>query len=140
MNTVGEMLTAACARHGDRVALVHGARALTYGALLDRADRFAHALRAQGVAPNERVAAFMTDGLESVEVFVGCALAGVTLVPVNARFLAGEATHVVHDAQATALVYTTSLGEIATQIDGLDELRAVIAIGTGEGVPRFSRA
>ena len=76
----------------------------------------------------------MTDGLESVEVFVGCALAGVTLVPVNGRFLAGEATHVVHDSQATVLVYTTSLGEIVAQIDGLDELKAVIAIGDGPRV------
>jgi acyl-CoA synthetase (AMP-forming)/AMP-acid ligase II len=94
VNTIGEMLAAACSRHHHRVAVAHGARHLTYGALLDRASRFAHALRALGVAPNERVAAFMTDGLESVEIFVGCALAGVTLVPVNARFLAGEATHV----------------------------------------------
>lgn len=132
VNTVGEMLAAACTRHRDRVAIAHGARQLTYGALFDRASRFAHALRALGVAPNERVAAFMTDGLESVEVFVGCALAGVTLVPVNARFLAGEATHVVHDSHATVLVYTTSLGEIAAQIDGLDDLRAVIAIGDGQ--------
>jgi acyl-CoA synthetase (AMP-forming)/AMP-acid ligase II len=134
MNTVGEMLAAACVRHRGRVAIAHGARELTYGALLDRAGRFAQSLRALGIAPNERVAAFMTDGLESIEVFVGCALAGVTLVPVNARFLAGEATHVVHDSQATALVYTTSLGEIAAQIDGLDELRAVIAIGNDDRV------
>lgn len=112
MNTVGEMLAAACIRHRDRVAIAHGVRQLTYGALLDRAGRFAQSLHALGVEPNERIAAFMTDGLESVEVFVGCALAGVTLVPVNARFLAGEATHVVHDSQATTLVYTTSLGEL----------------------------
>jgi acyl-CoA synthetase (AMP-forming)/AMP-acid ligase II len=131
MNTVGELLAAACVRQRDRVAIAQGARELTYGALLDRAVRFARSLHACGVVPNERVAAFMTDGLESVEVFVGCALAGVTLVPVNARFLAGEATHVVHDSQAAALVYTTTLGEIVAQIDGLDALRAVIAIGDG---------
>ncbi|MEO5839896.1 MAG: AMP-binding protein [Acidimicrobiales bacterium] len=134
MNTVGELLAAACVRHRHRVAIAQGALELTYGALLDRSTRFARSLHALGVAPNERVAAFMTDGLESVEVFVGCALAGVTLVPVNARFLAGEATHVVHDSQATVLVYTTTLGAIAAQIDGLDQLRAVVAIGTGDRV------
>ncbi|TML08453.1 MAG: hypothetical protein E6G39_17870 [Actinobacteria bacterium] len=134
VNTLGELLVAACTRQRDRVAIIHGTRQLTYGELLDRAGRFAVSLRALGVRPNERVAAFMTDGLESVEVFAGCALAGVTLVPVNARFLAGEATHVVHDSQATALVYTASLGEIAVGIDGLDELRAVIVIGEGERI------
>ncbi|MEO8696531.1 MAG: AMP-binding protein [Acidimicrobiales bacterium] len=134
MNTLGELLAAACIRQRDRVAIAQGERELTYGALFERAVRFARSLHACGVVANERVAVFMTDGLESVEVFVGCALAGVTLVPVNARFLAGEATHVVHDSQATALVYTTTLGEIVAQIDGLDELRAVIAIGTGDRV------
>ena len=77
MNTLGELLTAACTRHRGRVAIAHGERALTYGQLLDRASRFASSLRALGVAPNDRVAAFLGDGVESVEVFVGCALAGV---------------------------------------------------------------
>lgn len=132
--SLGALLTAACTRHRDRVAIVHGARRLTYGELLDRARRVARSLDALGVVPNDRVAVFMSDGVESVEVFAGCALAGVTLVPVNGRFLAGEATHVVHDSQAAALVYTTTLGDIASHIDGLDELRAVVAIGDGERV------
>ena len=132
--SLGALLAASCIRHRDRVAIVHGARRSTYGELLDRAGRFARSLDALGVAPNDRVAAFMHDGIESIEVFVGCALAGVTLVPVNGRFLAGEATHVVHDSQAAALVYTTTLGGIASQIDGLDELRAVVAIGDGERI------
>ena len=48
MNTVGEMLAAACVRHRDRVAIAHGEHTLTYGALLDRAGRFAQSLRARG--------------------------------------------------------------------------------------------
>jgi acyl-CoA synthetase (AMP-forming)/AMP-acid ligase II len=133
-NTLGALLAAACTRNGDRVALVHGTRQLSYRELLDRASRFARSLHALGVSPNDRVAAFLTDGIESVEVFAGCALAGATLVPVNGRFLAREATHVVHDSGAAALVYTTTLAEIVAQIDGLDDRRAVIAIGDGERV------
>jgi acyl-CoA synthetase (AMP-forming)/AMP-acid ligase II len=133
-HTVGALLTAACTRHGDRIAIVHGDRALTYRELLERARRVAHSLHALGVRPRDRVAAFLSDGVESVEVFAGCALAGCTLVPVNGRFLAGEATHVVHDSQSVALVYTTTLGEIVAGIDGLDALRAVIAIGEGDRV------
>jgi acyl-CoA synthetase (AMP-forming)/AMP-acid ligase II len=133
-DTVGALLSAACARYADRVAIVHGERALTYRALLERAQRVAHSLQALGVRPNDRVAAFLSDGVESVEVFFGCALAGATLVPVNGRFLAGEATHVVHDSQSVALVYTTTLNDIVAGIDGLDELRAVVAIGDGDRV------
>jgi long-chain acyl-CoA synthetase len=128
-DTVGALLTAACTRHADRVAIVHGDRALTYRTLLERAQRVAHSLHALGVHPGDRVAAFLSDGIESVEVFAGCALAGATLVPVNCRFLAGEATHVLHDSQSVVLVHTTSLNEVVAGIDGLDELRAVVAIG-----------
>ena len=88
MNTLGELLVAACTRQRDRVAIIHGTRQLTYGELLDRAGRFAVSLRALGVRPNERVAAFMTDGLESVEVFTdGDLLVGPVIEGVGPEFI-----------------------------------------------------
>jgi acyl-CoA synthetase (AMP-forming)/AMP-acid ligase II len=135
VDTLGELLSASLRRWSSRVAVVQSERSLTYGALSERAGRLAHALERQGVRSNDRVAAFVDDRPETVEVIVGCALGGFTLVPVNGRFRAGEATHVVHDAGAVALVYSASLGEAAAGIEGLGDLRVVIAVGGAEAVP-----
>ena len=135
VDTLGELLHAATRRWAPRVALLDGARACTYGALGERAARVAMALGERGIRPGDRVAVFLDDRIETVEVFVACALGGFTLVPVNARFKASEATHVVHDSASVALVTSTALGDVAAAIDGLDTLRAFICIGAGDIVP-----
>ncbi|HEV8298574.1 MAG TPA: class I adenylate-forming enzyme family protein, partial [Acidimicrobiales bacterium] len=48
------------------------------------------------------------------------------------RFRAGEATHVVHDSGARALIFSSSLGDVAHGIDGLDELQTIVCIGGGD--------
>jgi fatty-acyl-CoA synthase len=131
VETVGALVSAATRRFGSRVALVKDRDARTYAQLGERGARLASALAGCGLRPGDRVAAFLDDRLEMVEVVVGCALGGFTLVPVNARFKAGEATHVVHDSGARALVVTDTLADVAAGIDGLDELRVVVAVGVG---------
>lgn len=119
---VAELIVNACERGADRAALAQGDRTLTYTSLLGRAARCANMLDA---APGERVAVFLTDTIESVEIFAGVALSGATLVPINARFLAAEASHVIADSGARTLVYSPPLAGQAHAIDGFGELRTI---------------
>jgi fatty-acyl-CoA synthase len=69
----------------DRVAVIHGARRLTYAALLERSRRLASALRAAGVAPADVVAALMPNIPEMLEAHFGVPAAEAVLCPINIR-------------------------------------------------------
>lgn len=133
--TLGALLEAAMRRHATAPAVSCGTTTVTFGDLADRAGRLASALGGAGIRPGDRVASFVTDDVEAVELFVACALGGFTLVPVNARFRAGEATHVVHDCAAAALVYSPALAPVAAGIDGLDDLRLVAMLDRCDPTP-----
>lgn len=60
-----------------------GTPSLTFGQLADDAANVALTLRAQGVAPGERVVLICDSGLEFIIAFFGCLFAGAIAVPVQ---------------------------------------------------------
>src|ERR1035437_5020445 len=69
----------------DKVAVVYGERALTYRQLAEEATRVAHALRASGIQPGDRVAYLMANLPEMLVAQFAVPLAGGVLVSVNTR-------------------------------------------------------
>ncbi len=132
MTPTGDLLYRATQRYGNRVAARQNDRALTYAALGNRAARFANALQGLGIKPGDPVAAMLDDRLENIEVYLGCALAGAVLVPVNARFKSGEVTHVLADSAARAVVYAAPLAPAVAGVDGIGSVGPLIGIGNGE--------
>jgi benzoate-CoA ligase len=92
--------TRALERHGERVALVGGARSLTYRQLAAEMARAANALRALGVTPGERVLLLMRDTPQLVAAWLGAVHAGAVAVLVNPRLSQEERRHVVADCRA----------------------------------------
>jgi long-chain acyl-CoA synthetase len=92
------------------VALVHGAHAVTYAELDERADRAAAGLVAAGCAPGDRLLALLPSGVETYELLLGCVRAGLVLVPLNWRLTADELSAIARDANAAALVTDAVFG------------------------------
>jgi acyl-CoA synthetase (AMP-forming)/AMP-acid ligase II len=134
-STLGSLLDDVCRRHHGRAALRQGDRERAYGELRDRGGRLATWLASQGVPPGARVAVFLDDGLDTVDVIVGVALGGWTLVPVNARFRAGEIDHVLRDSGAAALIYSDSLGSELVAVTARDDLLVVVGVGGTDAWP-----
>ena len=82
-------------------------REFTFGDLRDRADRLAGALRRRGLVPGDRVAVYLANRVEFVDLFLACVRAGFVLVPINVLYREREIAHIVADA-APRLVVTTS--------------------------------
>jgi len=104
--SVVAMLRATVERAGTREALVEtgdGPR-LTYDELWDRASRVAGGFRAAGVAPGDRVAIRLGNGVDWVLAFFGAMLAGAVVVPVNTRFAEEEVAYVVSDSGASVVI------------------------------------
>ena len=74
----------------QKIAIVCGAERVTYAALRDMTGRAAAAWRGRGLAPGERVAIKLPDGVPWVSAFLGSMWAGGVAVAVNPRIPAED--------------------------------------------------
>lgn len=115
---------------GDRVAVRAGEHERTYAELVARASRVARWLLHAGLEPGDRVAVMVEDGLRSIEPHLAANLAGLVVVPVNARFRVDEVEHIVSDCGARAIVHTTG---VASVVDAVPSAASLVRLVTGGG-------
>ncbi|MDA0643881.1 AMP-binding protein, partial [Nonomuraea ferruginea] len=116
----------------DRIAVIDGARLLTYGEFLDRARRLTGALAHLGVEPGDRVAALCVNSHVMLELHNGVPMRGAVLVPLNIRLSAGELAHIVEHSGARVLVATDELAGRAREVAAVTGVRLVLAGGPGD--------
>lgn len=83
----------------EAVVEVGGPR-MTYAQVWDAAARIAGGLRAHGIAPGDRIAIQLGNGLNWCLAFIGVQMAGAIAVPVNTRFTESETAYVIADSGA----------------------------------------
>ncbi|MET8246969.1 AMP-binding protein [Streptomyces sp. NPDC005202] len=102
---IGHLLDRAAHDAPDRTAVYVGARPLrTYRQLRDRVATLAQALRERGCRPGDRVALFLGNRPEYLELLFASWWAGLAVVPINAKLHPQEAAYILTDAQARLLV------------------------------------
>jgi fatty-acyl-CoA synthase len=121
--TLGAVLASGAESHGGADALVFPGSRLSHAELHERAQAWAKALVAAGVAPGDHVGILLATRPEFVEILFGIALAGAVAVPVNARYQAGELAYLVKDADLRLLVTT---GRVADSLDFSERMRAAL--------------
>jgi acyl-CoA synthetase (AMP-forming)/AMP-acid ligase II len=85
----------------------------SYAELNSRSTRLGHALLGLGCERGDRVAIWLGNCLEYLDVYLACAKAGLVVVPVNTRFTATEADYVLGDSDARVLVLGPEMAERA---------------------------
>ena len=113
----------------DAPAVVQGDRRITYRDVDDRAARLASALAAYGVGPDTKVALFLHNCPEYMELLF--ALSKLRAVPanVNFRYLGDELVQLVDNADAEVLVYHRSLRErVEAARDRMPHVRHTIEV------------
>ncbi|MFD1658474.1 class I adenylate-forming enzyme family protein [Streptomyces caeni] len=88
----------------DRTALTYFDGRITYAALDALTDSVAGHLAARGLERGDRVAILLQNSPQFVLALLGAWKAGASVVPVNPMYKAGEVTHVLRDAEVSALV------------------------------------
>ena len=91
----------------DAEALVDGDVRLTFGQLETRVRQAAGAFIASGLQPGDRVAIWAPNSAAWVITSLGVYAAGGVLVPINTRFKAAEAAHVLNTSGARFLCTVT---------------------------------
>src|SRR5688500_12637230 len=82
------------------VALRYQDRSLTFQELSERSRLLASALRARGLAPGDRVAVYLQNRPEVVELAVACSRIGCIFVPLNPLLRGRQLAHALRDCMA----------------------------------------
>ncbi len=151
----GKLLSSLTAFAG-REALVFGGRALTFGDLDLLSARYAAGLSALGVRRGDRVAVFAESSPDLVVALLGHYRIGAIHVPINTRYRAEEAGHILRDSGAKAVLVCPGT-DCARVLDGIGPLpglhlrvtvggehagaegSADFAVSTDSGTVRMSR-
>lgn len=113
------------AERPERIALVDGARRVSYRDFATTVFRTAHVLRDLGVRPGGRVALMLPNSVEFFAITHAAGLLGALAVPVNFRWKRDEIAYLLDDCGAEAFVVDVAF---------LDEAEPALA-----SVPRLTR-
>lgn len=101
--TIPALLAAVGRAYPESEAVVEGETRLSFAALVDRAEQVAGALIRAGVAEGDRVAVWAPNSSSWIEAMLGIHGAGAVLVPLNTRYQAKEAAHILNRSRAGIL-------------------------------------
>jgi amino acid adenylation domain-containing protein len=108
---VHELIEVQAGRTPGAIAVVHGAEALSYQELNERANAVAERLRRVGVGPDKLVGIYVERSVAMVVGMLGVLKAGGAYVPMDPKYPAERVAFMLGDAQPVAVVTQSSLLE-----------------------------
>ncbi|NYT23955.1 AMP-binding protein [Alcaligenaceae bacterium] len=116
----------------ERPAVLHGSSCLhTYAELAERAARIASALREKhGLMPGQRVALFMKNVPQYIELLYGAWWAGLAVVPINSKLHPDEAAYIASDSEASLLFISEDANAVSKSAAPATSLQAIVSINT----------
>jgi fatty-acyl-CoA synthase len=108
----------------------YGGSQRTYGELERRTTLLASGLLAWGCHKGDRVAAWLEDSLEMIELYLACAKAGLVLVPLNDLLQRPEAAHQLRDSGARILCFSDRLVEKAEAVLEECDIKHLVQVGS----------
>ena len=116
----------------EGLALVHGETRRTWAEFDDRAARLAGALRDLGLSAGSKVAFFLYNSNEYLELAYATFKLRAVHVNVNYRYVEEELAYLLDNSDAEVLVFHGSLAEqVSRARDGAPLLRAVVQVDDG---------
>ncbi|MFZ5638691.1 MAG: class I adenylate-forming enzyme family protein [Pseudomonadota bacterium] len=131
MSSVPARVAEVARRHPERVAIVADDRRIVYADFWQEVLRFAHALRARGLHPGDRVAILLPNRIEAAVACYGCWLAGGIAAPLNAQARSRDFEAWLRHCDARHIVHEHS------HTDAIDAIDAVDAIGDRPPLQRW---
>lgn len=116
------------------VALEWDGREHTFAELDARADRMARELLARGLTAGDRLAIYLPNRIEYIDLFLACTRLGVIAVPVNVLYRERELRHILNDSAPKAIVLTDPQWDRSVAAPWAGEVWAVDALARGADV------
>ena len=113
---IGSLFAKSAKHYPDHLAIAQGDRELTYREANQRIDSFANALKKLGVRKGDRLAIFSGNCPEYILVMFACFKAGIVIVPMNFRFVAGEVAYHLNDPRCVGIVFSDENQDVVNSI------------------------
>jgi malonyl-CoA/methylmalonyl-CoA synthetase len=101
----------------DEVALEWAGAEFTFGEIEVRSNRLAHALRARGLAKGDRLAVYLANRIELIDLYLACVKLGVIFVPINVLYRDREIAHITGDAEPRFVIREEDLPALMIEAD-----------------------
>jgi len=98
----------------DKLAIEFGETQLTFGDLNVRSNQMAHVITSKGLVAGDRLALYLENSLEFVDIYLACLKLGVIIVPINILYKEREITHIMNDATPRAIVSFNEIEGVET--------------------------
>ncbi|MFL6094375.1 MAG: benzoate-CoA ligase family protein [Blastococcus sp.] len=115
------------------IGLDGSVRTYTYGELDQEVRRFAAALIASGVRPEERLLLCMGDTAELLTAFLAGLRIGAVPVPVSTMLKPKDIAVLARDSRARLVALSSEFAELAPAVGGLPDLSDVVVLTDGPG-------
>jgi fatty-acyl-CoA synthase len=99
----------------DRIAIIHGARRITYAQMFERCRRLASALAAHGVGRGDTVAVFAPNVPALLEAHTGIPMTGGVICAINTRLDASTIAFILQHSEAKILIVDRELAPVASK-------------------------
>ena len=121
-----------------RPALEFGGASFTFGDLEVRSNRLAQTLRARGLNRGDRLAFFLQNRPEVIDLWLAAVKLSLVLVPVNVLYRERELKHILADAAPTAVVTSADLAGFIPAGIAVWDVGALSAAAAGESGERVA--
>jgi benzoate-CoA ligase family protein len=113
-------------------------RTFSYGELEQEIVRFAAALIASGVRPEERVILCMGDTPELLTAFLAGLRIGAVPVPASTMLKPKDIAVLARDSRARLVLLSSEFAELAPAVGGLPDLADVVVLSAGGALPEVA--
>lgn len=121
------------AGRGTKLAYIDDQGGCTYAGLLEKVNRFANAVSALGLRPEQRILLCLQDTIEFPTAFLGSIKAGIVPIAVNTLLKTADYEYMLRDSRAAALVVSASLLPVFAPLLGTLPCLKHVVVSRGEG-------
>lgn len=113
---IGDILRRQARINAKKTGVVDGGKEFTFQQINERANRLANGLLGLGLNKGDKVA-FMADNCHAyAEAYFGPAKAGLIIVPVNARFNAGEVVYNLNHSESDVFIFHEQFDDLVKKV------------------------
>ena len=138
---LGQILKVNARKFPNTVVLKDSKRSFTYPETNKRVNRLSHSLLSLGLEKGDKVAVFLENCIEIVEIYLACAKTGLVIVPINFRLIDKDVEYIANNSDAKAFIvhdeFAPMIDTIKPNLKGIKPERFIVIGSETEGYKEY---
>ena len=100
----------------NKIGLVYNDKHYSFGEIDARSNQMAALLQAKGFLPGDRMAVYLENCIELIDLYLAAIKTGIIFVPINILYKERELSHILTDAAPIALIANGPVSPVFTTL------------------------